>query len=111
MEITFRRPPSSRRQTSRVSTWQDVSVYWRCNGRDNVSPVRDLGVGGLFIETAKLRPVGAVAQIDFLVQEGRIRADAVARHLKPASGLGLKFTAMPEEDRPDWVNRCCASCR
>jgi hypothetical protein len=33
-------------------------------------------------------PVGAVATIDFLVQEGQIRAEAVVRHVKPTSGLG-----------------------
>jgi hypothetical protein len=44
--------------------------------------------------------MGPVAKIDFLVKEGWIRADAVVRHVKPGSGLGLKFTAMPEGDRP-----------
>ena len=37
--------------------------------------------------------------IDFLVQEGQIRADAVVRHVEPSSGLGLKFTRMPDADR------------
>lgn len=100
MDHLLQRPSFSRRLTSRVDIPEDVWVCWRCNGRDDVSHVRDLSVGGLFIETPKPPPVGTVAKIDFLVQEGQIKADAVVRHVRPASGLGLKFTAVPEEDRP-----------
>ena len=93
----------SRRWTFRVNTFDTfggVSVYWRCNGLDDVSPVRDLSFGGLFIATSVAVPVGAVATIDFLVQEGQIRAEAVVRHVKPTGGLGLKFTAMHKTDHP-----------
>jgi hypothetical protein len=38
--------------------------------------------------------------LDFLVQEGQIRADAVVRHGQSGVGLGLKFTALSEQDRP-----------
>lgn len=99
MDPFLRRPSFSRRRTSRVDAAQGVSVYWRSNGRDDVSPVRDLSFGGLFIKTHTPRPVGAAAKIEFLVQEGQIRADAVVCHIQPANGLGLKFTAIPERDR------------
>jgi PilZ domain-containing protein len=92
-----------RRWTFRIATFDTVggvSVYWRCNGLDDVSPVRDLSFGGLFIETSVAVTVGAVATIDFLVQEGQIRAEAIVRHVKPTGGLGLKFTAMPKIDHP-----------
>src|SRR2546429_2350183 len=100
MDPFLRRPSFSRRKTSRVDTVESVSVYWRCNDRDDVSTVGDLSFGGLFIKTRAPRPVGAAATIDFLVQEGQIRAEAVVRHMETANGLGLKFTAMPEGDRP-----------
>jgi len=98
-----REPCFFRRGTFRVDTFdtlEGVSVYWRCNGLDDVSPVRDLSFGGRFIETSVAVPGGAVATIDFLVQEGQIRAEAVERHVKPTSGLGLKFTAMHKTDHP-----------
>ncbi len=57
-------------------------------------------MGGLFIETDKLKVPGITANLHFLVQEGQIRADAVVRHAKPGRGLGLRFTAMYNEDRP-----------
>ena len=79
---------------------EGVSVYWRCNGREDVSRVKDLGFGGLFIETPTQQPLGSAAKIGFLVQEGQITADAVVRHVKPISGLGLQFIAIPEKDRP-----------
>lgn len=99
MDPFLSRPSFSRRRTSRVDAGQGLSAYWRSNSREDVSPVRDLCVGGLFIETPTPRPVGAIAKIDLLVQEGQIRAEAVVRHVKPASGMGLKFTAVPEADR------------
>ena len=103
LSLYSREPCFFRRWTFRVNTFdtvESVSVYWRCNGLDDVSPVRDLSFGGLFIDTSVAVPVGAVATIDFLVQEGQIRAEAVVRHVKPTSGLGLKFTAMPKTDHP-----------
>ena len=100
MNLFLRKPSFSRRRTSRVGTLAGVSVYWRCNGRDDVSSVGDLSFGGLFIKTRTPRSVGAAVEIDFLVEEGQIRAEAVVRHLEPDGGLGLKFTGMPEADRP-----------
>jgi hypothetical protein len=58
-------------------------------------------MGGLFIETSKTRPVGIGTNVDFLVQEGQIRAEAVVRHARNSRGLGLKFTAVSDRDRPN----------
>ena len=96
-------PSYSRRHTSRVETPEGVWVCWRCDGKDDVSRVRDLGAGGLFIATAGRQPVGMKAKVDFLVQEGQIRAEAMVRHFEPGDGLGLKFTAMTEHDWPHFA--------
>jgi hypothetical protein len=93
-------PSYSRRHTSRVGASDGVWVYWRCNGRDEVSPVRDLSAGGLFIAAPGPRPVGTKARLDFLVQEGQIRTEAIVRHIEPGNGLGFKFTAVTEQDSP-----------
>jgi hypothetical protein len=45
------------------------------------------------------RVIGSPTKVDFLVSEGQIRADAVIRHMVPGRGLGLKFTALNEQDR------------
>jgi hypothetical protein len=78
-----------------------VWVYWECNGDRDLSRVTDLSVGGLFIATPKIKRLGATTNLHFLVQEGQIRADAVVRHVKPGGGLGLKFKAVSEKDRPN----------
>ena len=104
-------PCFSRRLSSRVGTPQGVWVYWRCNGRDDLSSVSDLSLRGLFIETSDPRPLGATAKIDFLVQEGQIRAEAVVRHVKPGTGMGLKLTALAEPDRPRLAALMTRLCR
>jgi hypothetical protein len=63
--------------------------------------VRNLSLGGLFIETSNARTVGVLTRLHFLVGEGEIRADAVIRHAQRGSGLGVKFMALHEKDRPN----------
>jgi PilZ domain len=92
--------PYSRRMTSRIETIGDVWVYWHCQDMYDVSRVCNLSPGGLFLSTPVPSPLGAKARLDFLVQEGQIRAEAVVRHLVPGGGLGLKFTAITDKDCP-----------
>jgi hypothetical protein len=93
----------SRRMTSRIEVMGDVWVYWRCQGMDDVSRVCDLSLGGLFLSTPVPPPLGAKAKVDFLVEEGQIRTEAVVRHFVPGGGLGLKFTAITNKDCPQLV--------
>ena len=90
----------SRRRYPRVEKPHGVWVYWNCKGREDTSQVRDLSTGGLFVETEEAPDVDATIRLEFLVQEGQIRAKAVVRHAKRGNGLGLKFTALTEEDGP-----------
>jgi len=75
-----------------------VWAYWHCQGHDDLSAIRDISIGGLFLETPKKCPAGMQTRLYFLVEEGQIRADAVIRHVHPGTGLGLKFTAVDEKD-------------
>ena len=79
----------------------DVWVYWESSGDRDLSRVMDLSMGGLFIQTARPKRIGSTTNLHFLVEEGQIRADAVVRHVKPGGGLGLKFKAVSEKDRPN----------
>ena len=89
----------SRRVTSRVRAGGDIWIYWRCNGRDETSQVRDLSLGGLFVETTEPKSVGSTVQIDFLVKEGQIRAEAEVLRTELGLGLALRFTAIHHQDR------------
>src|SRR5260370_7440952 len=91
----------SRRLTSRVPAPGDVWVYWKCHGREDVSCVRNMSMGGLFIETPDPKAEGVPARLHFLVQEGQIRADAVVRHAMSGVGLGLKFTPFNNQHLPN----------
>ena len=51
---------------------QDVWVCWNCNGREDVSLVRDLSLGGLFLLTRWRRVIGTPMKVDFLVREGQV---------------------------------------
>ena len=92
-------PLNSRRKTSRVEA-REVRVYWSTGGKSDLLRVRNLSLGGMFVETRNPQAVGSTAQIDFLVEEGQIRTKGVVRHVKASSGMGLQFTAGAHEDRP-----------
>jgi PilZ domain-containing protein len=98
--LLVQKPSYSRRALTRLLASEDIWVCWRCSGRDDVSRVLDISIDGLFIQTPHLKvKEGMSAKLDFLVQEGRIKADAVVRHVKGGSGLGLRFVAVADEDR------------
>jgi hypothetical protein len=59
-----------------------------------------MSLGGLFVETPAPRDLGSTVRLEFLVQEGQIRADAVVRRVEPGRGLALKFTAVSDQDSP-----------
>jgi hypothetical protein len=90
----------SRRRNPRVDTPEGVWVYWRYAGRDDTSRVRNLSVGGLFIETKRRAVLGGNTKIDFLIREGQIRAEAIVKHVEAGRGIGVKFTAVKESDHP-----------
>jgi hypothetical protein len=82
----------------RLPATRDVWVYWECRDLGDVSRVRDLSTGGIFIETPRRRPKGEVIQVHFLVQEGQISLGSVVAQALPTQGLGLKFQASANED-------------
>jgi PilZ domain len=88
----------SRRLTTRLPATWDVWVYWECSGFSDVSHVRDLSTGGIFIETPRRRTKGDLVQVHFLVPEGQISVDGVVAHEQPAMGIGLKFQTVATKD-------------
>lgn len=89
----------SRRLSPRVETHDGVWVYWSANGREDTARVRNLSLGGLFMQTSVSKKVDSMLKLDFLVQEGRISVDAIVRRAEPGRGLALKFTKVRNEDQ------------
>ena len=83
----------------RVQTPNGVWVLWKCGRIEDRSRVKDLGVGGLFIETKKVCPINATVELHFLVQDGEIRASATVRFTTSDSGMDLQFKTVRGEDR------------
>jgi hypothetical protein len=89
----------SRRQHKRVETPEGVWAIWRCGRVEDTSRVKDLSVGGLFLVTSKVCPVDATIELNFLVEDGQITANATVRYVVAGSGLGLKFKTVRGEDQ------------
>jgi hypothetical protein len=90
----------SRRRSSRVPASEDVWTYWESHPHRDVSRVRDLSPGGLFVETRARKKEGELVRLHFLVQEGHIRAEAVVRHVEVGRGFGVKIESLTAQDAP-----------
>lgn len=88
-----------RRATPRTEADDSVYAFWSSNDSNDLSRVRNLNMGGIFIETLLPKEPGASVDLYFLVHEGKIRANAVVRHKESGRGLGLKFTTLDDQDR------------
>lgn len=86
-----------RRRTTRVETGGEVWAYWQCGLRVDVSRVRNVSTGGMFLEIEQPLAKGQTANLHFLVQEGAIQVDAVVRRSTPGEGLGMKLVAIEKE--------------
>lgn len=87
-----------RRRVARIDAGEDIYAFWSCDGREGLSRVRDVSLGGLFIESRVEQDLGASVKLDFLAGEGQIRANAVVRHVRPGKGAGLKLIAINDQD-------------
>jgi hypothetical protein len=93
----------SRRLSSRIETPPGIWVYWLCDGHADLSSVQNLSLGGVFLNTPKTRPIDSRAEIHFCDHGGQIRTEGIVRHVVPGRGLGLRFTAIKEADRPHFI--------
>ena len=93
----------SRRSHKRVDTPQGVWVYWRCGRAEDTSRIRDMSVGGVFVETKKILPIDATIELNFLVEDGGIVAKAAVRYVLPGVGVGLQFKNVRTEDQPHFA--------
>lgn len=74
-------------------------VAWYGGDEQEVSRVRTLGMGGLFIATHSPQRVGTKLILVFEVPGGSVQADGVVRSVVPAKGMGVEFTRLSLSDR------------
>lgn len=87
------------RRHQRVATPKGVWVAWQNDKQQNVSRVRDLNIGGMFIATPTPLPLGTVLPVLMSVPEGEIRAKATVRNLVSGEGMGVQFTEVTLENQ------------
>jgi PilZ domain len=99
-ELTMtRQGGKENRKTARVAVSKGVWVAWQTGGPSNVSRVRDLSAGGVFISTAIEVPIGTTLEMLFALPEGEARIHGIVRYADGKSGIGVEFTRMGTADR------------
>jgi|SRR5229473_7690167 len=83
---------SKARRYQRISLPKGMSVTWYGGGDQQVSRVKTLGTGGLFLLASNVRPVGTNLTLLLEVPGGFVHAEAVVRNVSPGEGMGVEFT-------------------
>jgi PilZ domain len=87
------------RRHQRVATPKGVWVAWQGDKQQNVSRVRDLNVGGMFIATPTPLSQGTILPVLMSVPEGEIRGKVTVRNLVTGEGMGVQFTEINAENQ------------
>jgi PilZ domain len=87
------------RRHQRISLPNGMSVAWYGGGDQQVSRVKTLGMGGVFLSGSRVKPVGTSLRLVFQVPGGIVQAEAVVRSVSPGEGMGVEFTNMNPQDR------------
>jgi hypothetical protein len=82
------------RRHQRISLPKGMSVTWYGSGQQQVSRVKTLSMGGLFLCGANTLRVGTDLTLVFEVPGGMVLANAVVRNIVPGEGMGVEFTKM-----------------
>jgi hypothetical protein len=86
-------PPNQSRLVSRFSSLQDLSVTYEGHSEDVATRPPDISTRGMFINTTKIFPVGAVLTVSFkLAHSGvEISTRAEVRYCLAGVGIGVEF--------------------
>ena len=90
---------STVRKYSRVRLPKAKIVAWEHLGVRNVSTVRVMGLGGLFISTSAPPPAGDFIKLVFDAPGGDVRARARVCDSRSGEGMGIQFVSMAPEAR------------
>jgi hypothetical protein len=87
------------RRHERISLPNGMSVAWYGGGDQQVSRVKTLGMGGVFLSGPRVRPVGTSLRLVFQVPGGMVQAEAIVRSVLPGEGMGVEFTNVNPQDQ------------
>jgi PilZ domain len=90
---------SGTRRHERISLPKGMTVAWYGGGQQQISRVKTLSLGGLFVCGPDAPPLGSELKLVFQVPGGMVQADAVVRNIVPGEGMGIEFTSMNPADK------------
>ena len=91
--------PRATRRYQRIFLPQGMSVAWYGGGQQQVSRVKTLSMGGVFLCGSVTLRVGSDLTVVFEVPGGMVLAEAVVRNTVPGEGMGVEFTKMNPESQ------------
>jgi tetratricopeptide (TPR) repeat protein len=92
-------PRPENRNYPRLKAPKEFLVVWKSTGQEFVSRAENIGLGGLFLYTAKPLSVNSVIELVFKLAGGSVHARAAVRRSIPGKGMGVQFVKMLPEDR------------
>jgi len=87
------------RRYQRISLPNGMLAAWHGGGDQQVSRVKTLSLGGVFLSATLVRVVGTPLKVVFTVPEGIVQAEGIVRNTAPGEGMGVEFTRMDFGDR------------
>lgn len=90
---------SSPRTATRFSSLRDLSVSYEGHSEDVVTRPPDISTRGMFINTTRIFPEGAVLNVRFcLAISGKeIQSRAEVRYCLPGVGVGIEFVGISDK--------------
>jgi PilZ domain-containing protein len=85
---------SGTRRHERILLPKGMTVAWYGGGQQQVSRVKTLGRGGLFLVGSIALAVGENLTLIFEAPGGIVQAEAVVRNIVPGEGMGVEFTKL-----------------
>jgi hypothetical protein len=89
------------RRHPRIDLPKGMWVAWKGGGRQDVSRVSSLSVGGVFILERQPLAAGTIVQLLFDLPGGEVRARGTVCNVQVSKGMGVRFSGM----RPDEHSR------
>ncbi|HKQ86841.1 MAG TPA: PilZ domain-containing protein [Candidatus Acidoferrales bacterium] len=90
----------SARSAKRFSSLRDLSVTYEGHSEDVVTRPPDISTRGMFINTTRVFPEGAVLNVRFrlAISGHEVRSRAEVRYCLPGVGVGVEFIDILPED-------------
>lgn len=69
-------------------------VAWQGGGRRGASRARNIGLGGIYIDTRDPADVGEILDLLFDTPRGEVQTRAIVRSMHMGRGMGVEFIGM-----------------